>query len=217
MATAAGGGLVAGFSGVPSPTRASLVKLDASGAPQWQKFVGTASPTVSFSFDSVWAATDGGYVATGTQPSSGRNHGWVVKLDANGVVQWQQLFGTVYSDRCRAVCQSKDGAIIVAGLTQLNGSTSPDLWVAKLDLSSGALLWQRAFDGGAKVGEWEEAEAVCATSDGGIAVAGWATTGSLATDRGWIIKLASDGSVVWQKTYAHSKKLELFSIPQLRT
>ncbi len=40
---------------------------------------------------------------------------WVIKLDANGNVQWQKTYGGRYDDEAYSIQQTSDGGYIVAG------------------------------------------------------------------------------------------------------
>ena len=77
-----------------------VVKLDSGGVIQWQKLLGGDHEEAGWS---VANTADGGYVLLGMSTSSQSrdvaeiNHGagdiWVVKLDGEGLIQWQRLLG----------------------------------------------------------------------------------------------------------------------------
>src|ERR1700750_1494601 len=75
-----------------------IVKLDASGAIQWQKSLGG---TAYDNANSIQQTSDGGYIIAGESNSTDGditgNHGnsdyWIVKLDASGIIQWQKSLG----------------------------------------------------------------------------------------------------------------------------
>jgi hypothetical protein len=73
--------------------------------------------------------------------------------------------------------------------------------VAKFN--EGTLVWQRRFF---RTGQWTEAKSVLPTSDGGAFVSG-SSTDSLGRMRGWLARLTTDGSVIWQRLYDHSFEL----------
>ncbi|MEN6342140.1 MAG: hypothetical protein ABFC89_06220, partial [Methanospirillum sp.] len=102
-----------------------VVKLDGTGAIQWQKLLGGNS------FDrghSIQQTADGGYILLGDTLSSasgdvaGTNHGtsdiWVVKLDGTGVIQWQKLLGGSEGDYGNSLRQTSDGGYILFGYSQ---------------------------------------------------------------------------------------------------
>jgi hypothetical protein len=108
-------------------------------------------------------AADGGYIMTGmTQSSDGdvtANHGnydlWVVKLRANGSIEWQKTYGGSADDAGSSIIQVFDGGYIIAGSTasidgDLKGirtsDSSSSVWILKID-SIGNIQWQKTFGG----------------------------------------------------------------------
>ncbi|MFI5296046.1 MAG: hypothetical protein ACHQ0Y_13605 [Thermodesulfovibrionales bacterium] len=139
-----------------------LFKLDKDGNIQWQKTYGGIADDWA---NSLQQTTDGGYIVAGTTYSfgDGFNDGWILKLDANGNIQWQKTYGgTVQS-----ILQTADGGYIVAGSTSI-GADNGDAWILKLD-GNGNIQWQKAIGNSAKA---EGAKAVRQTPDGGYIVAG---------------------------------------------
>jgi len=122
-----------------------VLKLDANGNIQWQKTFGGK--------DDEWATdiqqtTDGGYIVTGWTRSfgAGRKDMWVLKLDANGNIQWQKTFGGRGDDAGEAVQQTADGGYIVVGGFSFLGVSWRDMWVLKLD-ANGNVQWQKIYGG----------------------------------------------------------------------
>jgi hypothetical protein len=193
-----------------------IVKLNAAGAVQWQKALGGGA------FDEakdIQTTPDGGYIVLGSSSSvngqvSG-NHGgsdfWVVKLDANGILQWQKSYGGTANDDARAVQTTPDGGYILAGTTYSNdGDVSGnhgngDFWVVKIG-ATGTLQWQKALGGTAE----DEASALQTTPDGGYIVVGETQSfnGDVAENQGiqdfWVVKLGIEGNLQWQKTLGGS-------------
>jgi hypothetical protein len=59
---------------------------------------------------------------------------WILKLDSNGGVGWQQTYGGQGSHAANFVRQISDGGYIVAGeKTSSFGAGGSDAWVLKLD------------------------------------------------------------------------------------
>ena len=61
----------------------------------------------------------------------------------------------------------------------------------------GQIIWQKTY-GRAGI---DEARSIQQTKDGGYIVAGWSYTDPVFDFDAWILKLDSDGRIVWQKTY----------------
>ena len=194
-----------------------VVKVSGSGALQWQKSLGGSQDDRGYS---VKQTSDGGYIIAGTTRSNdGDVTGyknwedyWVVKLDSNGVIQWQKTYGGSKDDEARSIIQTTDGGYIVAGFSN---STDGDVtgnkggfdhWIVKLD-PAGVIQWQKNFGGG----QDDRAYAIQQTKDGGYVVAGTArstdgdVTGYKDWEDFWVVKLDGSGTLQWQKTLGGAK------------
>ena len=64
---------------------------------------------------------------------------WVVKLNSDGVLEWQQSYGGSHVDVCFSVCNGNDGGFLIAGYTlSEDGDVSiaygaADYWILKLN------------------------------------------------------------------------------------
>ncbi len=187
-----------------------LVKLNNSGVLEWEKTYGGSGNENTFSMD---LTSDGGYVIGATSDSSngdltsnnGADDVWIVKLDPQGDLQWQQSYGGSGNDVTREVRQLDDGSYIVAAhstsidgdLTSNNGNA--DYWILRLD-AGGGIIWQKSYGGTLS----DYAESALQTADGGFIVAGEtrSSDGDVAFNNGasdlWVIKLDSQGDLLWQ-------------------
>jgi hypothetical protein len=123
-----GGYIVAGYtesndgdvSGNHGGQDAWILKLNSSGAIQWQKALGG---TGNENAQSVQLTTDGGYIVAGQTLSNNGdvtgNHGgqdaWVVKLSTSGGIHWKKALGGTANDDARSIQPTTDGGYIVAG------------------------------------------------------------------------------------------------------
>jgi len=176
-----------------------VLKLASNGNVDWQKTYGDSDGDAAYS---VQQTSDGGYIVAGHTElfGDGFSDFWVLKLASNGSVDWQKTYGGSDGDRAWSVQQTSDGGYIVAGFTDSFGAGSSDFWVLKLT-SNGNVDWQKTYGGT----EDDFARSIQQTSDGGYIVAGDTESFGAAGDNDfWVLKLASDGSVDWQKTYGGS-------------
>ena len=60
----------------------------------------------------------------------------------------------------------------------------------------------------------DEATSIQQTADGGYVVAGWTTSFEAGGEDFWVLKLAGDGTIQWQKTYGGASSDEALSIQQ---
>jgi hypothetical protein len=109
-----------------------IVKLDPNGAIEWQKTYGGSGFDLAHA---IQQTQDGGYVVAGWTGSfgAGDKDAWVLKLDANGEIEWQKTYGGSGFDLAHAIQQTQDGGYVVAGWTETFGAGDMDMWVLKLD------------------------------------------------------------------------------------
>ena len=180
-----------------------VVKLDSTGAIDWQKSLGGTSADHALS---IQQTTDGGYIVAGyTNTIDGDvigNHGgwdsWVVKLNSSGVITWQKCLGGTGSDAATSIQQTVDGGYVVTGhsnstdgdVTGYHGGW--DYWVVKLT-NLGAIDWQISLGGTSG----DEATSIQQTTDGGYVVTGGSAssdgdvTGNLGNTDFWVVKLST--------------------------
>jgi pimeloyl-ACP methyl ester carboxylesterase len=205
-----------------------LVQNAASQAPgiQWQKSLGG---TGSESVRQMELTNGGGYILAGTSNANdgdvSGNHGdsdfWIVKTDTAGVIQWQKSLGGSGTDVARSIQQTADSGYIVAGYSNSNdgdvtghhGAADYDYWVVKLDVN-GNLQWQKSLGGSGADG----AHAICQINDGSFVVTGYSnsTDGDITGNKGaydyWVVKLNSNGNIVWEKSVGGSYSEMPYSI-----
>ena len=150
-----------------------------------------------------WAAAirqtgDGGYIVAGWTASFSTVNGdlWVLKLRADGAVEWQKAYGGASSDFAASIQQTDDGGYIVVGETRSFGVGEADMWVLKLK-PNGTVEWQKTYGGTAS----DKAASIQQTHDRGYVVAGMTQSFGAGDYDAWILKLTPDGSIEWQKTY----------------
>lgn len=201
-----------------------IIKLNAKGGEEWQKTIGGSGQ------DELTCAVrtkDGGFVIGGSSSSDvsgeknkdsyGAMDYWVVKLDNEGKIIWQQSFGGEYNDELRSICLTKDGGFILGGSSNSSDTGNKtqknlgenDYWVIKLD-KNGNELWQRTLGGKGD----DQLNAVLTSSDGNYIIGGNSnsessddkkSTNESGTDF-WVLKLDKEGKdILWQETYNIAK------------
>jgi len=167
-----------------------VVKLDATGAIEWQRCYGGSSCDEA---RSIRATSDGGYIFVGLTDSNdcdvsgyhGSDDAWLVKINSTGMIEWQRCYGGTSIDSAEDIMQTQDGGYIIAGYTysgdgDVEGNHGlRDVWVVKTD-GEGNIEWQRCFGG------TQEEAVFCLdqTSDGGFVLAGF-TCSSVDGDVYW--------------------------------
>jgi hypothetical protein len=139
-----------------------IVKLDEKGEVKWQKTFGGKYIDI---LESIEQTKDGGYIVGGysNSPSSqtkmNENYGegdyWILKLDKDGEIEWQQTLGGDGDDHLYAVKQTADGGYVIGGNSS-SGATGKksksnknhtDIWLIKLD-EKGEIVWQETYNTG---------------------------------------------------------------------
>lgn len=129
-----------------------VVKLNSSGAIQWQKCYGGDRNEIAYFMHST---PDGGYVIAGSAESangdltcnSGATDLWLIKINNTGALQWQKNLGGNYYDEGSCIKPTNDGGFIVCGNTCSSniagyhssiGSSGScgDYWIIKLSDAS---------------------------------------------------------------------------------
>jgi len=173
-----------------------VLKLDATGDVTWQYSYGGSHFDTARSIQQTF---DGGYILSGESWStvsgiSGDSDMMVIKLDAQGYIQWQKTYGDYDSDSACCVQQTPDGGYILAGDTRSFTGIS-QIWVLKLT-STGAITWQKTYGG-----TWAFATSLDQTSDGGYIVAGQTHDYGAGFSDIMLLKLDDEGNLVWQRTF----------------
>ncbi|UFH52739.1 hypothetical protein [Spirosoma sp. KNUC1025] len=214
-----------------------VVKLNGSGQLVWQKTFARPYINFLFMYPNDWARAvtetpDGNIVVVGSTTSSTyidynnetiNEDYWVIKLDGSGNLLWQKTLGGTSDDTPSSVTTTADGSIIIGGTTHSNdGDVSGthgsavltseywsfwfgDYWIVKLD-GSGNLLWQKTLGGT----DEDQGNAITTTSDGGIVVVGYVSTGDgditgfHGVNDAWVVKLSGTGQLLWQKALGGS-------------
>lgn len=200
-------------------------KLDAKGKLQWQKMYGRLfDPRFgAASFMSVISTPDSGYVVSGgvdqrsdltssggckvavCSASTSRAYGLLMKLNANGEIQWQKTYGMDDGGLSfQRMLPLENGGFVVTGTTL--AFDAADAWLGGFD-SEGNVLWQKVF-GKAKA---NEIRTIRKDHDGNLIIAGMLRLGFA---RPWALKLDPNGNVLWQKSFGKNVTLEMFDMEE---
>ncbi|WP_158267494.1 T9SS type A sorting domain-containing protein [Adhaeribacter arboris] len=207
---------------------------------QWDKtFGGNNNEYLSV----VQQTKDGGFILGGTSKSGingdktqnnrGESDFWIVKLNADGSKAWDKTFGGIANDQLSAVQQTADGGFILGGnsTSGKSGDKSQaekglgDFWIVKLD-SDGNKTWDKTIGGTG----YDALSTLKQTSDGGY-ILGCSSSSDKSGDKSennkgtvsaagnptsdfWIVKLKSDGTKEWDKTFGGSGEDGLQSLQQ---
>ncbi|MFC2167084.1 CFI-box-CTERM domain-containing protein [Acidobacteriota bacterium] len=210
-----GGYIVAGQTGMrqredlgpsnPPMEEVWIVKLSSEGDVEWQKIFGEDN-TDEVHF--IQQTNDGGYIFGGRILISTHYRSSIIKLSSNGDVEWQKSYGGVSID-INSLQQTTDEGYVVAGELWSPEDSRYEFMVLKL-FFDGTVEWSKTYGGTM----YDQAESIRQTVDGGYIVAGQTESFGAGGYDIWILKLASDGRIEWQKTYGGSESEGANSIRQ---
>lgn len=123
-----------------------IIKLDNLGGVQWSKAYGGPSDD---EFTVGRQTADGGYILAGYTTSYGDPaDAWLVKVDANGNLQWSGKYGdgNPWGERIWDLIQTADGGYAFDGDHKYIPGVV-DAMVVRVD-ANGNLLWAKGFDSG---------------------------------------------------------------------
>jgi len=156
-------------------------------------------------------ADGGGYVVVGyDDPLGGSRNLWAFEVSADGsTITWQKRYeSTGVTGELFSVDVTHDGGgahdgFVAAGFVffDVGGSVwAEHPYVLRID-TAGAITWQKQFRG---AGDYVEERAYCVrqTADLDFVAAGSVMTDVANSDTdAWVARLATDGTVSWQKQY----------------
>ncbi len=194
-----------------------IFKTNSQGELQWSKTYGGSSDDIG---NSIIPSTDGGFLIAGSTFSSdgdvSSNHGssdyWIIRIDGNGNLLWEKTYAGSAEDRAQEIVQTQDGNYVIIG-TSFSGDGdvsdplgSVDFWLIKIN-ANGDLLWEKSLGGSSADQGYDLIE----TSDGSLLLVGevLSNNGDVEGNHGltdaWMVKLSSDGNIIWQNALGGSK------------
>ncbi len=194
----------------------------------WQHKTGGAH--ADFLYDAV-PTLDYGFLLAGAslsqqqQGEGGGNYAYMLtKYDEDGQEQWTKFFGGNGIDHLKQIVPAYDGGYLLAGISNSKESGNKttghigqfDIWLIKLDMN-GNEQWQKTLGGLAN----EHIGQIIRAKDGGFFIAGSSASNEFVPSGNslsspdfiikqgenfggmdyWLVKLASDGNALWQKSF----------------
>jgi hypothetical protein len=211
-----------------------VIKTDTAGNLQWQKCLGGSSGEEGIDIVEV----SGGYAIVGfcseaygdVTQAFGYGDFWAIKIDDMGHLVWQKTYGGINMDDPYCIDKTPDGGIVISGSENSpdSGYTAgshvippvypSDFWIIKLD-SMGNLQWERCLGG--YQGDTYGGGCIRVDSEGyiyGVSTSG-STDGDVTCHIGmpfhgsaWLVKLDSDGNLLWDRCYGGTNLDIIYSI-----
>jgi hypothetical protein len=200
LLTADGGCLVSGWTNKKLGARNYdiwILKLKLTGEIEWQNVYGGSW---SEQAQAVCRTSDGGYLAGGWTYSfgDGERSLWLLKLLSNGEVSWQKTYDDIIMQDNLAIKPKSEDGYAVQVYSLLHNRF--DIQELKLAHNGEVLRNNQYYYIYQKISE--SATAIKSTSDNGFIIAGSMNPASESVGRDiWLIRMNSEGNVVWQRTY----------------
>lgn len=175
-----------------------VVKTNENGTIQWTNTYGGRTGY------SIIQTSDNGYAVAGTyyNDEDYANHGYLVKIDANGAMQWNKTIGAD-ADRqdFYSITATSDGGYILAGYAYSTSEYTPGIYLAKTS-ADGTLEWNKTYTGVESSYGYSVVQAV----SGGYVVGGYTYTYTEDDYSDYILlKTAADGTLEWNMTYNNAQ------------
>ena len=179
-------------------------KIDSTGKVLWERTLGGSGDDEGFGIAELTDHTLG--VLATTQSSDGdvthligNQDIWVINLDSNGNLMWQETYGTAGNDRATAIAATPDGYMVVAGSISDTGSNGVrrTLWIEKI-ASGGFVFWQN------DVRDWYsyEPHVMAFTPDSNVLLSGHVLDQN-GVEHDWITKIdGTYGRELWRNNYS---------------
>lgn len=173
----------------------------------------------------IITTNDGGFALLGYSKSNdgdvtlnaGAQDFWILKINSTGDILWQKTFGYAGADTGTSLLQTQDNGFLVTGVLDVSASNGygnsksakhagGDIWTLKL-ASNGSLEWSKYFGGSYT----DIPFGVVETSNNEYIIAASSDSKdfNISNNKGsydfWIIKVASDGALVWEKSFGGSE------------
>ena len=177
---------------------------------QWDKTYGADKEDKAYG---VTGTMDGGIAMAGATRSFslGKEDVYILKTDPKGTLLWEKRLGGPRKDIAYAIDENNKGALYVAGLSK-SFSKEGDYNVYVLKLSpEGKVLWSKSMGGPGKDYGYD----ITATKDGGAVVVGKTKSFGHGHYDMYVIKLSSDGKILWSKAFGGTSNEEAHGVTEL--
>ena len=203
-----------------------LMKFDSDKSIEWVKNYGGSKDDRG---QSVVEVSGIGYALLGYSMSNdgdasnneGFHDNWVILIDSKGNIIWEKSYGFSGHDHAYNIIKTKDGNLFFNGFLDVTasrglGSTKKvgksikhgvgEFWCHKIDLG-GNILWRKYFGGTNNDRSYDSVE----TSDGDFLIVGSSESNDIdiSSPKGsydiWVIKLSSNGDLLWERSFGGSK------------
>jgi hypothetical protein len=174
----------------------------ADGALLWEKRGPVGGGVTAAAIDSSGNVVVTGYSWNGTNA----DYSTAKYATADGALVWEKRYNGSgnLADSATAVAVDGSGNVVVTGSSYNGGASGADYYTAKYAAADGTLLWEKRYNGPAKLNDI--AEAVRVDGNGNVVVTGRSASrrlvsGEFINDYYTSKYAAADGALLWEKRY----------------
>jgi len=173
-----------------------FLKLDSTGAIMWSKSHGGTNQE---SGHSVIQTTDGGFLGVGYTNSWGAGGFdlFLVKLDVNGNLEYEEYYGGSDWDFAWDVVEVKPNEFVIAGETQSFGAGNADAWLVKYNANYHSFEWDKTVG----LPTYENFKALAKGENGTVLAVGKGIKSGRNDEDVFITRFDSMGDTLWTNYY----------------
>ncbi|MDX9750685.1 MAG: T9SS type A sorting domain-containing protein [Flavobacteriales bacterium] len=190
-----------GFNIIVNGMDAFAIKTDSLGNEQWRRYYTWPPPRTEglISCDIGPASTY--YLAGSTFPSDDNGQHWVMRVDTLGEVLWETIWGGPFSEGATQAVTATDGHLLIfGGHGYATAGTALRPYIAKLDSTDGAILWEHQYG---PIAYGTLFFAGKETPEGDLIACGVTYAASEANNiqQGLLLRTTSEGDSLWMFSY----------------
>lgn len=188
---------------IPNKTVGWAIQLNEEGETVWNKtYLNGAGTELRYALN----LTDGFLIVGNQFLENGDVNGYVAKIDGEGTLMWQTIIGGEKIDKLFSGAAASDG-FTVFGLSYSYNNNQGAAWIVKLD-AEGKVIWNKTYGGSV---ESALRSGVSAKDDGYVA-AGYTDALGQANYDFYLLKVTSDGTLAWNKTYSKTESQKAYAM-----
>ena len=176
---------------------------------------------------SIIEMSDGGFLLVGYSKSSdgdatknmGFHDNWIIRINSEGIILWEKSIGYSGHDHANSIIKTKGGGFFITGFLDVTASNGKgnygkginyrhgvgEFWGHKLN-SDGEIIWSRFFGGTNNDRSYDVVE----TNNEEFIIVGSTESNDIDISNNfgsydyWVIKVDSQGDLLWERTYGGS-------------
>jgi hypothetical protein len=180
-----------------------ISKLNMNGDTIWCKFYDHG---ILETAESIIETSTGEIIAAGLSFPMGANfpNGFISKFNGSGNIQWTKSYGGSYFDYFSAICETPNGAYIAVGSTNsFSPSGEAMLYAVKIN-NSGDTIWTKTYN----IAFPANVQIIRTADNFFLILANGPLTLSSNGIAAYLIKIDTNGNIIWNKKFNHDSDFE---------